>query len=272
MINDYKKITVNFDELTNLNIRTEPVYLTVLIDDIPFEFLVNLKEKSKKMLVFGSGAYDPRKISPPIFNRFSWKDEFDCTTIYYNDPTLYLDGVNLGWAYGTKKRHYIKDIANIIRRIKNNLSIHNKDILFYGSSGGGFTSLMLAGIVKGSKAFVNNPQTDITNYYKTSVENLHEAVYGNRKNNSFDLKRTSVIELYKKLEHVPEIFYAQNLACKHDMENHLMPFIEGLNQLNDEIIDNKVVTYYYSNKEQGHNPLDKQTTLGFINKILNLKK
>ncbi|EQB38120.1 hypothetical protein M948_05975 [Virgibacillus sp. CM-4] len=267
MFEEYTKVTV--ENLDNLNIEDNtPTYLTVLLDGVPFEFLVNIKSDSNNMIVFGSGAYDSQKMKPPIFNRFSWKDTFDCSTIFYNDPTLYLGDINLGWGYGTQNRHYLSEISNIIRRIRNNVGISNKNILFFGSSGGGFMSLMLSAMIKGSRSFVNNPQTVITNYYKSHVSNLHKVVYGNDQNNRFVNNRSNVTELFKRLESVPEVFYAQNMACKHDMDNHVFPFLKGLNSLKDRVFNNKVTMYYYSDKEQGHNPLDNKTTIRLIKRIL----
>lgn len=43
-----------------------PCIVTIKKDGVLFDFLIRLKPFSKKLLVFGSGAYDPRKMSPPF--------------------------------------------------------------------------------------------------------------------------------------------------------------------------------------------------------------
>lgn len=128
---------------------------------------------------------------------------------------------------------------------------------------------MLSGMLKGSQTVVNNPQTILTNYYKTHVTNLHQSIYGDTNKNKFVLQRTNVIEFYKRLEYVPDIFYAQSLVSKHDMNNHLLTFIEGINNIDNSILNNKVMIYLYSNEEQGHDPLDEKTTIDLINQRLN---
>lgn len=273
MFSEYKKIDVKYEELNDFIIETKPIYLTVLIDEIPFEFLINAKENTEKAIVFGSGAFNSDKMSPPIFNRHKWRDDFgNTTTIYYNDPTLYLGKLNLAWGYGNKDRHFLEDIANILDVLLRKLSILNENVLFLGSSGGGFQSMMLAGMLKGSKAFVNNPQTIITNYYVKFVRQLYETIYPGASIKGFPKfvpERANVTELFKKKKHVPEIYYAQNLAVKHDTEKHMMPFIDGLNKLNGSIIKNKINMHLYYNKEQGHKPISKEETIEIINELLN---
>lgn len=55
-----------------------------------------------------------KKIKQPVFQRFTWAEEFDCNLIFYNDPTLYLGDVSLGWGYGNNDEHYLKVISEII--------------------------------------------------------------------------------------------------------------------------------------------------------------
>ena len=270
MLESYHKVHCSYNDLGSFDhFDTNQIFLTVIKDNMPFEFLINLKEESEKLIILGSGAYNPDKMSPPIFHRYSWKDEFDCSTIYYNDPTLYLGKMNLGWGYGTSEEHYIETIGIILKEITEKLHFKNENILFYGSSGGGFKSMMLATLLKGSRAFVNNPQTIITNYFKRHVSALYEAVYPNTSDDmsSFLAHRVNTVEFFKRNSHVPTIYYAQNLSCKDDVDNHLIPFIKGISTINQEIF-NKITMHYYHNVSEGHNPLDKETTLSIIRNLL----
>lgn len=54
-----------------------PCIVTIKKDGVLFDFLIRLKPFSKKLLVFGSGAYDPRKMSSPIFQRHTWINYFE---------------------------------------------------------------------------------------------------------------------------------------------------------------------------------------------------
>ena len=42
-------------------------------------------------------------------------DEFEDTVIYYNDPTLYLGKLSLGWGQGELNRFYFQEIVKYFR-------------------------------------------------------------------------------------------------------------------------------------------------------------
>ncbi|WP_241766067.1 hypothetical protein [Bacillus thuringiensis] len=186
MFKDYTNIIVQYEELYKSEfIYNKPFILTVNWNNTKYEFFINLKPNASNLLVFGSGAYNPQKMKPPVFQRHSWIDHFEDSTIFYNDPTLYLGPMNLGWGHGTAEKFYLEDIANIVQVIMQSIKITGDKVLFYGSSGGGFTSLVLAGLIRGSKALVNNPQTMINNYYQSHVNRLFEIIHPNLSKKKF---------------------------------------------------------------------------------------
>lgn len=71
--------------------------------NVKYEFLLNLKENSQNLICIGSGALNPPDLETfkqkPRFNRHSWK--FSQSTLFYNDPTRYLnDSILGGWCIG----------------------------------------------------------------------------------------------------------------------------------------------------------------------------
>lgn len=269
--NEFELIEIHFDELSGVSFpKDKKVKLNINKDGFLFEFLMYFKSNSKKVLVLGSGAYDSNKMKPPIFNRYKWIESFEESSILYNDPTLYLGNANIGWGYGTKDKHFIKDIGEILKVIYKNNDIQPSKALYFGSSAGGFTSLMLASYVRGW-AFVNNPQTDIENYVPKSVISLKEIVYDDP-NKKLDVQKSNVVEWFKVNGFIPRIYYAQNLACSHDMENHYLPFLDQLRNLDSELFNGRMTSYLYSDEEKGHNPMDKKETLGTIKNIFRLIK
>ncbi len=268
---DIKKKVINYDELTRKQLLfNQPFHLEIWKGTIKYEFLAKIKKRSDKMVIFGSGAFNRDKLEPPIFQRHSWINEINETVILFNDPTLYLGKINLGWGYGNNESHFLEEISTIIKRLQSLLSIHSKNVLFYGSSGGGFMALMLAGFVEGSRCIVNNPQTSITKYFKTHVERLFSVAHPQlslEEAKTLHPERTSVTRLYQRKNTVPKITYIQNSQSKHDINNHLLPFITELSTIED--FDDYVTIKLYSDKEKGHDPLDKQQTLEIINEHLN---
>ena len=141
-----KIIELNFDELiTNLNLEFDKkIGLIVHKDDVKYEFVLNLKGSNDDLLILGSGALGFRKFdrTRPYIDRNSW--HFKQSTIHYHDPTYYIDdSITAGWCIGTEEDYYLENIAKILQIIIDKLGIPNSNVLFYGSSAGGFTSLML---------------------------------------------------------------------------------------------------------------------------------
>lgn len=275
MLKTFRTIHIDIDFLNEFELpcTDKPFILCVNENNVKYEFLIKLN-LSKKMLVLGSGAYDSNKIQLPVFQRYTWIDDFDDVVIYYNDPTLYLDKINIGWGVGFQEKHYIETIYKIIESISKKLFIENNNIVFYGSSAAGFMSMMLATLLKGSTALVNNPQTFVYKFW--------ESHYSSVMNTSFpqmDIEqalkkffyRLDIIEFFKRKKYIPHIRYLQNIACEHDMITQFNPFMKNLESLGNILI-NEVEFVLYYNQELGHNPLPKEETLLHINESLNRRK
>ena len=156
-----KKIIVcDFDNIPlNDFPMSERFGLVVNKNNVKYEFLINFTPNKDKLICIGSGAIDNPETyyHKPRFHRHSWN--FGYSTIYYNDPTRYLDdSLEGGWGIGTPEEWYLEVIKNIIIKIARFFNFKNEDILFYGSSLGGFMSIQLSIMVKGSKSIADVPQ------------------------------------------------------------------------------------------------------------------
>lgn len=236
-----------------------------------------------KLIVFGSGAValnGPKSIEPPIYNRYSWNVNFEESLIFYNDPTRYLsNNIALGWCVGTEKEYYLETISEIIKKIVKNYNndsyykknIKFKDILFYGSSGGGFTSIILSTLIKDSKALVNNSQLIIKNYYEAHVSKMKKACFSELSDeeifNNYGY-RLNVLEAFKKEGYIPPITYYVNSNSSHDIDKQCIPFIKGLKELNIYNENNNVEIIFYTD-DNGHSPMSKSKTIKVIKKTVN---
>lgn len=275
MLNNYTKFEIDYSELEEFDILLDtPFTLCVNRDGVKYDFLMKIRETAENLLFMGSGAFNPEKFSPPVFQRFAWMDDFNDSLIYYNDPTLYLQKITLGWGNGTQKRHYLEELSEIAQILINKLNYQKEKVYFYGSSAGGYMSLMLAGFVEGTTAIVNNPQTLVMNYYPRPVKEMLQASYPGMEEkeilNQFT-NRLNVVEFYKSINYVPKVHYLQNIVSIADIEKHLTPFISGLKSFSDNTFAKNIIITLYANSEQGHSPVSKEETLEFINKIINNK-
>ena len=233
-----KLITTQFEELDE-NLKKIPINervgLIVILNDVKYEFLVHIK-LTKNLICLGPSAlpdvdYIDRFKGKPMFTRHRWF--FNESTIHYNDNTRYVwDGaVGAGWGIGLPDDYFLENIKNIILKITEFFNIKNEDILFYGSSMGGFTSIQLATMVKDSHAIAENPQIDATKWMQSFyIDNgMFSELYSKETLSKIEPYRYNVIEMIKKEEYVPNLTIIHDINHE-DIENHLIPFIEELNE------------------------------------------
>jgi len=263
---------VNYKNLTyETLLKADPNILEVIKNGVVFYFKLKLKSNSDKMVLFSNGAYDPTKSTPPIFSRSSWHKDYEANCIFIDDVTIHNTECTLGWGIGTPKHYYLKEVSDIIIRIIEILKIKSTDTVYYGSSAGGFMSIMLSIFHKNTTAIVNNPQVyahkfgkgaHITKLYKTrfpgmSEEEIHEK-YG---------ERFSVTKMMQQFNYVPKVIYIQNRMSLQDMEKQYQPFIENLDNLGFDSFSIKFLLYS-SNK--GHEGIySREKTANLINAYLN---
>lgn len=246
--------------------------LAVKIDEIDFYFKVKLKEKSRKLVVFSNGAIDTNIRKPPVFMRSTWSDDINANCIYIDDRTIHSNGLKIGWGIGKKDRYFLKDYNKFVKLVSNLLNIEPANTVYFGSSAGGFMSMAMASENKGSKAIVNNPQNYVFNYHKGSVNKLFSVIFPNEDRSDIIEKykdRLSITKIISQNNYFPEIHYLQNRLCKSDMENQVAPLIKMIDRYN--INSEKLNFVLYNNKKAGHNPMNKQSTINYINGILDNK-
>ena len=130
--------------------------------------------KSDKTICIGSGAYDGRDFEfmknnltleeriehakLPKYDRWSW--DFKMNMIFYNDTTRNFIPENLllcGWLVGNEKQWHLDVVRKIVCEILEARNLLKSKTVFYGTSVGGFTSLMLSTLVKGSLCIADVP-------------------------------------------------------------------------------------------------------------------
>ncbi len=208
--------------------------LVVHLNGNKYEFLVNIKDSSDSLLVLAPPALDPDQIdkfrSRPLFIRNSW--DFKESTIYFEDPTRYVYSLKSGWGIGTPNEWFLDNIKNIILKIANFYDIPNEKLIFFGSSSGGFTSIQLATMVKGSLAIGDCPQTDLrkwTYYWKNLKGTIFNQFSDEEINRNFAY-RISLIDYMIKENYVPNLLFITSLN-QNDIATQTVPFIQQLHKL-----------------------------------------
>jgi hypothetical protein len=137
-------------------------------------------------------------------------------------------------------------------------------MLFFGSSGGGFTSILLSILFKNSSAIINNPQIfckNLKNHYKNMIDTCFD---------QYDLEkiewkynyRFDIIEMIKKHQYIPNITYLINILSEDDIKNHFRPFIKELQSL--DYFDSQLTIILYANSNGHNGVLKKEDTIELI--------
>lgn len=274
-----EQIKINFEELSELKlIYNKKIGLTVFLDNVKYEFILNLEENSDELLVAGSGALGERNFdrSRPYIERHSWN--FKRSTIYYHDPTYYVDDeIKAGWCFGTTEDYYLNKISIILNILIEKLDVDYGKVMFYGSSAGGFTSLILATLIKGTMCLVDIPQIYV-NKFKSKAKQLDgwkpikEYFYGNTISDDEFLEmykyRFNFVEISKKENYVPNAYLILDCSVDLDFNTQYMPFFQELNQLPFNETSNWI-KLIITGRNKGHTPVTQNETISLIDKIFN---
>lgn len=259
-------LIINFDDIHKYKFTLDEKYEVIInYKEIDFHFYFHLKSGSKQMIFFSNGALDLKRSKPPVFQRKSWSDEFSANTIFIDDRTLHDSNLVLGWGQGRVDRFYLDDISDISKEILRNLKINAENTAYFGSSAGGFMSLVLASKLVGSTAIVNNPQTYVYNYLPGPVNSMFRTCYPGLERDEIINKfnhRLSAAASIKQNGYVPKIYYFQNKQCEADMNNHFIPFTKEMEASGENIVDINYILY--NNEKLGHNPLPKERTINWV--------
>lgn len=263
---DQKRITtVNYKDIDlELLVKASPGILKVIKQDIDFYFRLNIKRSSDKIVVFSNGAYNRQKSKPPVFMRSSWVDDYESSCIYVDDRTLHNVNLTVGWGIGTPERYYLLDMSAILMRIIQTLNIKDQNVIYFGSSAGGFMSLMFATLHPDSSAIVNNPR--IYAHRSKSRDTVFKRLFPGLTSEEILKKyggRFSVTYMMRKRNYVPNVLYILNRDSESDYKNQYLPFIKITEMYGIDI--SRISFWTYSNKEGGHDFIPRDKTAAIIN-------
>ncbi|MBQ3378469.1 MAG: hypothetical protein IJG50_01240 [Clostridia bacterium] len=262
---DYDIRELNIEDIYKETFKPKKITLYKIIwDGVTYDFLINHVSGSKVMAAFGTGTMSNRALKLPFFARLSWYQSIPVTSVWYADPTLYEGKLKLYWYYGTNKKWYLENIAFLLSVISKNMGVDVAKSLFFGSSGGGYSSLVLATMLRG-KAYVINPQIFLYNYneihYKRFVAD--RCPEGEKPKE----ERTNLLKLCERERYIPRTYCLQNIRDVRDIDKQITPFLSEIAHNAYDCGEAVTMDFYYD--EKGHNGMpDKATTLEFIKKGL----
>ncbi len=260
----YAVVPVRYEELEQLDLfRPGMTLYKIDWDGVTFDFAVNYIENASSAVVFGTGAITAQ-VPFPVFSRINWSPELSHCAIYYFDPALYSKKLNLFWCYGTNRRWYLENIAVITYKLLKKLHISQQDTLFYGSSGGGYTSILLASMLHG-RAFVANSQFILPRYLPARFPKFKEAVL--QPGEELIPERISAAALIRREGFFPPLQVWQNDTAPNDVKNQIAPFLQELVEYSLSYGERLSIVFF--SREGGHNGMpDKADCIASMDEML----
>lgn len=195
-----------------------------------------IRQPGERLFVMLGGATGDRsEVTLPKFNRFSWAPDFPGSVLCIADPTLMLNArMRLGWYFGDKAYDATAGLVEVVGRFAELLGFSPKEVVTYGSSGGGFAAMQVAARMgDGATAIAINPQTEVLDYAQKDIVNefLSVCVGGAGREAALDEfgSRLSLSLAWRTAQsRKARCLVVQNLKDFHHLKRHLRPFAEKM--------------------------------------------
>lgn len=138
--------------------------------------------------------------------------------------------MRIGWYVGTENHNWSLRMSGLVTTIAKKLGKSTSDVIVYGSSAGGFASLMLAARLRDATAIAINPQTDILKYSKRLVSEFLQTCFSNRNELSLLTRERGRMRAGPVMLQANGAKYVivQNTLDRHHYEHHYKPFCQLL--------------------------------------------
>lgn len=251
-----------FDNIDDILVTAEPATYKINIDGYHLHLFFRPDLASEKMYIFSPGYLERKKYSHPYFQRMTWLEKINASAIIITDPTLSIhEDIGIAWFQGKKERFAIPLIVKVLEKFRLYIKVERKKVLFFGSSAGGFASLMMSCLMKGTCCVVNNPQTNVLNFREEITAKMISRCYPGMSQEDISKvygPRISVSEYFIANKHIPKCLYIQNVSDIEHYNNHFIPFLEELgnamNNAEGRDLFNNIIVKLYKNDAAGHNP------------------
>ncbi|MBI0434290.1 hypothetical protein [Roseomonas sp. KE0001] len=255
--------TIEFDKVSDFKLRPGTFIYHIKGEGLPIYLFGKFTQVGSPLMVFGQGMVARDQVQLPRFQRMNWAPAFPENMLIINDPTLFLaDDVTLGWLLGTHENYIMPKIAEVVRRARDQLDIADSNILFYGTSAGGFGSLMLSTQFENSAVFVNNPQTNVLKFRRGGVARLLQVAFHGLNREEAAKRygaRLSYVEALRQGAKLPRLYYLQNFLDEDHYEDQLLPLMAeakfSAKGKSGTHLERQFIVDLYIDEKTLHNPL-----------------
>lgn len=271
----------NLPEFVNTNMKQQAFY-QVRVNDVPFTFYTNFSEMKKKKIIFFFPGASTKKHKYDV-QRYSWGAQLmNYETCFFADPTVSETVLRIGWFQYSQENFGIDSLVTLINCIVQIKGYQESDIVFFGSSAGGFVALKLAEYFARATVIAINPQIYLFNYHKTFYQKMLDVCYPNTNPNKIQelfLNRISVHRIVA--DRVGKTFIFQNKYDQLHYQKHIGDYlnnnklwnnVSSINQFDVNNIKNNFNVIFYEDEKLGHTPPNRDVCINYIHSILSSDK
>jgi glycosyltransferase involved in cell wall biosynthesis len=267
----YPEVTLHEYELDLHQIPYDRLYvLRVMKDGVAYEYLINRRKENDKLIVFHNGAVAQGNVSVPVFQRHSWAKILKTSSVFCMDPTLYLSGfLQVAWGIGKNKDYYLENSSMILKKIIDKMGIKLENTAIYGTSAGGYLSILTGIYLKGAKVVADNAQMDVRNWiFKDALDSVLTFSFDNIGDALRYPERFNVIDAFEKHQYVPKLYIHVNACSVADNSTQLVPFLEQMEKMRSikEYHDVEIILHF--EPEKGHDGISMDDAIHFLYRIL----
>jgi hypothetical protein len=230
MKSEFKKQDIT--DLNSVN-QKKVTHYVYAVENLKIDFLYKPSKKSEGLLVMFHGARKP-DATLPIFRgrRDTYKN---CSLLSISDPVLeiyFKSHLLVSWYLDTNKFSITNHIRSIIEKVS---SLSNQDnLLFFGTSGGGYPAIKYASIFNQGALLSNSPlYIDEHPYFEALTSILAQ-------NGDALCEETRADGIIKKYGQPKYIILLTNDKDEHQLEYHTRPFVRFLKEAGME----KILDYH----------------------------
>ncbi len=268
----YPEVTIHEYELDNYEIQNDRLYvLRVMKGGVPYEYLINRRSDNDKLVVFNNGAVAEGDITIPVFQRHSWANTLKTSSVFCMDPTLYLNSfLQVGWGIGKNEDYYLENSSLILKKIIEKMGICLENTAIYGTSAGGYLSIIMGIYLKGAKVIADNAQLDVRNWiYKEALTSVITFAFDNIGDALNYRERFSIIDAFERHGYVPKIYMHVNLCSTADNSTQLVPFLKNAETMKCNGEYNDIEVFLHFEPDKGHNGISMDDAISFLYRVLN---
>lgn len=272
-----------FHDIESIELTEAPVSdLTINYQGMRLDCRLNQKVKNDYLIVTPNGAVDREKVALPAFARWNWHGIFKGSILAISDPSLYFkEDLPIGWFAGSKYLNTTSFVADVVCKIASLLQIPNQKIIFWGSSAGGYASILLAGKIDSASFVSVNGQTQIINYYSGHIEHFRKQFDSGSSAEelakSYPEQWSAIFALQKSYDDnkATRGLIVQNTTDKKHYNEHYLPFCEHFNlSIEGGLNEDYDLSSMLFTHEKGHGPepadIAKEIIATYLPKLISL--